>query len=153
MTVPAPTFRSYRLKWTYHVAALFPVLFGIVLTVVALGMDSHTSPTSRMITWLVVFLFIATGIPLTAYTLSARVQFTQNSVEQRTLFSRRTLALDAIRGRRNYSISTTEGIEALRSLVPNDSALKEMDLSRKYKFDETFLAWFNSLPDLGKPKP
>jgi hypothetical protein len=112
--------------------------------------ESSTAHNSQMLTWLMVFLFLATGIPIAVYTYSAQVHFTQNSVEEHTLFARRALPLDAIRGRRDYEIRTTEGIERQRSLVPSDPSLNEMDLSKGYNFDDAFYAWFNSLRDLGK---
>jgi hypothetical protein len=47
MTPLAPIFRSYRLKSTYHVTALAPVLSGIALTFVAIRMSANSSHLSE----------------------------------------------------------------------------------------------------------
>ena len=68
-----------------------------------------------------------------------------------TIFERRTLPLDKIRGRRRYLDGGGDESPSIwhLKLEPNDDQFPALEFEeRYYKLDDHFFAWFNTLSDL-----
>jgi hypothetical protein len=78
-----------------------------------------------------------------------RVVLYPDAIEYRTVWSTSWLPFTAIRGRRDYVKPGKWGGPRLR-VVSTSEELPMLDFSRDYNFDDTFWAWFKSLPDLDR---
>ncbi len=153
MQQPAPIFRVYRLKWYWHVTALFPLSLGIGFAA-ATWIDQasgHKDPNA--VNWIVALGLIVIGVCLSVYLFTASVRFTENAIEQRTLFGLSALPIDAILGRSQFERDTGEGKFVYMRLVPSSEQFKPLDLTQYYCYDQDFYQWFNALPDLQFARP
>lgn len=86
MQQPAPIFRIYRLKWYWHVTALFPLLLGIGFAAATWIDQVPGRKDPNAVNWIVALGLIVIGAGLSVYLFTASVRFTENAIEQRTLF-------------------------------------------------------------------
>jgi hypothetical protein len=136
------------MKWLWRAFALFFAIFGASSAIVLLvELVSGTSDPNPMALPLGA-LFLVVGIGMAIYAFTASVSFTQSTVEHRTIFSRKELPLDEIKGRREVVDKGKGGNTRYLRLVPGDDQLSTLEFSKNYTFDDAFYRWFYSLPDL-----
>jgi hypothetical protein len=129
--------RVYRSQWWQRaLAVLFPIMVPL-WGAISGGWDTVTTA--------IVFIFCA-YIPACAF--MATVTLSDDAIELRTLFSRRRLRFDQIRGRREYVGYGRYGGTRRFKLEPNDRRLPTLKFDKDYTFDRVFYDWFNKLPDL-----
>jgi hypothetical protein len=144
----------------YHVTlwrqrlAVFIVALGILLPIGKLGgaiyWQAGPVPQEAVILvalWTVLFAIVG-GFCL-AHVYISTVTLYENAIELRTVFSRRRMPFDKIRGRRQYLSSDTEGGSTrYLKLESNEQTLPKLKFQKSYSFDQYFYDWFNRLPDL-----
>jgi hypothetical protein len=87
---------------------------------------------------------------MSAKAFTARISFSQDSIELSSFWNRRSKPLAAIVGRREYVVEGDgeSGSTRYLRLEFNDGS-PPMDFGKHlYRFDEFFSQWFNELPDL-----
>lgn len=147
-TPPPPIFRSYRFPALLRIGILSA---GMVPFAIALGIGLGAIPTAKddRLGDFLIALFFGLLLQIAVWGVqAAKLTFTQDSVTLRTLFREKSLPLDAIRGRRERIDVIGKSRSHSWILVPEDDRLDELSFSRNYNFDESFNAWFQSLPDL-----
>lgn len=131
---------------------LFPIALGlVVLAIFLLPSLSHNSRPDLVESISTAVLFLI-GILLSAQMSGVSLRFTATTVEQHSLFGKKILPLDGLRGRRQVVRDTGEGKMRSLQIVPQNSQLKPIEFTRSYGLDEAFHIWFQSLPDLGQLK-
>jgi len=88
------------------------------------------------------------GAILTASAFTARFKISADAVEIGNVFGKKKLALDSIRGRREYSTGSGRLTTIHFKLEPNDSGRVALTFQNNFNFDDQFWLWFNQLPDL-----
>ncbi len=61
---------------------------------------------------------------------------------------KKKLAVDAIRGRRQYATGRSKLTAIHFKLEPKDSGLAALTFQNTFNFDDQFWLWFDQLPDL-----
>ena len=149
MQNPPPLLRVYRPKWGWRIFSLFFPVFGGMAVISSVKQFALHSSEFRPGVLVVGLLLTITGIGIVVSFFTSTVKFTQDSVEHRTLFRRRSLPLAAIRGRREYMTRDSDGVPThyLR-LIPSDNRLPVLEFTRTYALDQDFYRWFHDLPEL-----
>jgi len=141
----------YYMKWLNRAGAVLAMAAGAVLCTNVLSDWSDPLVPSRngnLIGLLVSAALLLYGIYKTANAFISTVTLSPDSVEVRTAFSRQSLPSSQIRGRREYVSNWGRSKTWYYCLVPNDDKLGTLDFEQDFNFDETFISWFNHLPDL-----
>jgi hypothetical protein len=151
MSVPAPCYSVYRFNWLWRI---FPLAF---LAIGAAGSwDSWRNVLSglrepKFFDLTVPALLLSAGLLMTTHFFVAKITFTIDAIEHRTIFGSKYLPLYEIRGRREYILrgSPDEGGNTrYLKLESNDDRVPDLEFSTSYAFDEAFFSWYYSLPDL-----
>jgi len=144
----APLFHVYRMKLLQRAIALFIASFGASFVIFSINdlISGTSEPDTKSL--LLGVTFLAAGIGTSIYAFTARISFTQTTVEHRTILSRKELPLNQIKGRRERMVTGKGGSTKYLSLVPDDDRLRTLEFSVNYALDEAFYRWFQSLPDL-----
>lgn len=141
----------YRLKWWVRLAASGFLAVSAIFGTAAWLRSANEARNPRFLPMLVSLICFAGGILWTFDAFGSRVTFSPERIEVRGLHGRKSLPLDAVRGRRAYSVSGG-GDPVIRTryfkLEPEDDRLPVLDFQRDYNFDSAFFEWFNKLPDL-----
>jgi hypothetical protein len=144
----------YQMKSQRQSLAVFVLALGTLLPVgILVGIGSRQN---KPIPWeavalvvLVTVVFAVIGVYCVTFAFISRVTLCEDVIELRTLFSRKKLPFDQIRGRREYVDRNLDGAGArCFRLVPKDDRLSPLDFEKAYAFDDAFFRWFNELPDL-----
>lgn len=88
------------------------------------------------------------GIILTARAFTARFIVSNDSIEIGDVFGKKKLALDAIRGRREYATGMGRFTSMRFKLEPKDQGRVALTFQNNFNFDDRFWLWFDQLPDL-----
>ena len=88
------------------------------------------------------------GIILTAGAFTARFKISADSIEIGNVFGKKKLALDAIRGRRQYAKGKGRLTAIHFKLEPKDNERGALTFQNNFNFDDQFWLWFDQLPDL-----
>jgi hypothetical protein len=88
------------------------------------------------------------GIVLTASAFTARFKISADSVEIGNVFGKKKLALDAIRGRRQYATGSGRLTAIHFKLEPKENGPAALTFQNHFNFDDRFWDWFDQLPDL-----
>jgi hypothetical protein len=88
------------------------------------------------------------GIVLTASAFTARFKISADSIEIGNVFGKKKLALDAIRGRRQYATGKGRLTAIHFKLEPKDNGRGALTFQNNFNFDDQFWLWFDQLPDL-----
>jgi hypothetical protein len=92
--------------------------------------------------------FVLFGAILSLNAFFSRVRFTTDEIEVRTLFSRRSIRLCDIGGRRQYFVRGNKGRKFLRyCLVSDRTGQKRLEIPDAFRLDQDFFNWFYSLCD------
>ncbi len=88
------------------------------------------------------------GIVLTASAFTARFNISSDSIEIGSVFGKKKLALEAIRGRRQYATGSGRFTAIHFKLEPKYNGLAALTFQNNFNFDDQFWLWFDQLPDL-----
>ncbi len=143
--------RIYRMKSSQRaVGVIFLVVGGFFLFAFWGGAISGERDTTLLeLLFPVAFLLFA-GF-LTACAFRNFIALTESAIELQSLFARKMLPFDKIRGRRRYLDRGDENSPAVwhLKLEPNDDRFPILDIGEtSYRLDGSFYSWFNALPDL-----
>ncbi len=145
----APVGHVYRMSWWFRGFSILFLLFGISVLYVTVRKAMEGDELGWVqITVATVFPFVGAGMTLKAF--SARIVFSEGTVEKSWTMRRQSLALDAIRGRREYVVRGGRygGSTRYLRLEANDDR-PPLDFGKNlYRFDDAFWEWFKQLPDL-----
>jgi hypothetical protein len=100
-----------------------------------------------------VWIFMSSGVLLggivfTASAFTARFIVSANSIEIGSVFGKKKLALDAIRGRREYATGSGRLTTIHFKLEPKDNGSVGLTFQNDFNFDDQFWLWFDQFPDL-----
>ena len=85
---------------------------------------------------------------MTASAFTARFKISADSIEIGNVFGKKKLALDSIRGRRQYATGNGRLTAIHFKLEPKDKGLAALTFQNQFNFDDQFWLWFDQLPDL-----
>jgi hypothetical protein len=88
------------------------------------------------------------GVAMTASAFTARFAISADSIEIGSAIAKKKLALDAIRGRRQYATGSGRLTKIHFKLEPKGIGLTALTFQNNFNFDDQFWLWFNQLPDL-----
>jgi len=152
--VPALTseVRVYRLTWWQRLAmlAIVVVAGGYLFATWKPALDgSGAGRATEMFFAVVLFAAAIAGAAATWY---SRVTLSAFAISTTGWLGKKSLPLDAVRGRREYVVRDYEtGDTKYFRIEPNDSRLPALKFQQSYTFDDAFYGWFYSLPDLDEP--
>jgi hypothetical protein len=135
--------------WNRFIGPL-AVIFGVLILIVSLSGpiysrgDLQSSP--RLIFCSSAILLGGFVLTLTAFT--ARFKISADSVEIGNVFGKKKLALNAIRGRRQYATGRGRLTAIHFKLEPKDNGRGSLTFQNNFNFDDQFWLWFDQLPDL-----
>lgn len=150
----APYYSVYRFKWFWRTFALAFLAGGAGLT-----WDSWRTVLSglrepKFINLIVPAILLIAGLVMTIHFFLAKITFTVDAIEHRTIFGTDRLPFDRIRGRKEYiarGVGPEEGGNTrYLKLESDDDRMPSLSFSTSYAFDEAFYKWFCSLPDLDR---
>jgi hypothetical protein len=127
--------RIYRIKRSSRRNAI------IFLVLCALWAAIRWNPVSSAVLF-VFAAYVSSDAFRTAITL------TDNAIELRTIFTRKRLRFNEIKGRREYTAIGKYGAIRGWKIVPNNDGLPTLKFDRNLELDDAFHAWFDQLPDL-----
>jgi hypothetical protein len=139
------------MTWGLRAFSIGLLLFSLVFCVHFWGGAITGKRQASLQETLLPLVFLVTSCVLVAQAFRNYVALTQNEIVLQTLFTRRTLPLDKIRGRRRHLVrSGDETPDAWHlKLEPIDDRFPELDFEEKqYALDDYFHAWFAALRDL-----
>jgi len=116
-------------------------LAGILSGTMALSASSKAIGISALSTGVLISLW------WTLKAFSASVTLSIDSIETGDLFGRSRIALNAIRGRREYTVRGKTVTDYLK-IEPIDDRMPALEIERNFNFDDAFYEWFYSLSDL-----
>jgi hypothetical protein len=145
---PAPLYSVYRPSWLWKVFALLFLAVGAFFTYKFWQGPLFEQEVPKPMEMMIGVVLVAAGLGMAIHAFEARVRFTIDAIEHRTIFGVRKLPLDGIRGRREYVVRGEEGNTRHLKLEPDDDRLQTIEISKSYNFDAAFYGWFYSLPDL-----
>lgn len=93
------------------------------------------------------------GAVMTASAFTAKFEISADSVEIGSVFGKKKLALDAIRGRRQYATGSGRLTTIHFKLEPKDNGSVGLTFQNDFNFDDQFWLWFDQLPDLDSEEP
>ena len=93
------------------------------------------------------------GIAMTVRAFTVRFIVSADSIQIGDVFGKKKLALDAIRGRRQYATGSGRLTAIHFKLEPKDSGSVGLTFENDFNFDDQFWLWFNQLPDLDSEEP
>jgi hypothetical protein len=88
------------------------------------------------------------GIVMTVRAFTVRFIVSADSIEIGDMFGKKKLALDAIRGRRQYATGSGRLTAVHFKLEPKDNGSVGLTFQNDFNFDDQFWLWFDQLPDL-----
>lgn len=88
------------------------------------------------------------GILTTVRAFTVRFIVSADSVEIGNVFGKKKLALDAIRGRKQYATGSGRLTAIHFKLEPKDPGFAALTFQNQFNFDDQFWLWFDQLPDL-----
>jgi hypothetical protein len=109
---------------------------------------SGASPGFFKLAWPILYLLSAALFAVSHFRNFVRLS--TDSIELSRMRGRKILPLGRIKGRRRYTEKADPYGPPAKHLVlePNDDQFPKLDLKDGSWFDESFYAWFDSLPDL-----
>jgi hypothetical protein len=152
--------RVYRMKSSQRAVTIVLLVGGLIFSVVIWAgvLTGVRDPKFFEMMSPILFSIVAALFTMAAFRNSVR--FSGEAIELRSLSGTRVLPLDKVSGRRRYLSKGDENSPSVWHLViePNDDQYPKLDLEERYRFDDNFYEWFNSLPDLDdldktRPKP
>jgi len=90
---------------------------------------------------------------MTVRAFTVRFIVSADSIQIGDVFGKKKLALDAIRGRRQYATGSGRLTAIHFKLEPKDSGSVGLTFENDFNFDDQFWLWFNQLPDLDSEEP
>jgi hypothetical protein len=150
MNRPTPAAKVYSMTGWIRFLGPLAVVIGALMLSACLGgpMDWHggLQSTPRLIFSSSAILL--GGIVLTASAFTARFKISADSIEIGNVFGKKKLALDAIRGRRQYATGKGRLTAIHFKLEPKDNGRGALTFQNNFNFDDQFWLWFDQLPDL-----
>jgi hypothetical protein len=134
---------QYRVFHVYRIQRSSRLLAALILTVGTAW--AFLSENGGLIAAIVVFVF---GTWLVAITFRTVIILSDDGIELRSVFRKRHLRLEDIKGRRQYSTYGRYGASSNWKIVPNKDGLPMLKIGKGFEFDDLFSGWLNSLPDL-----
>ena len=153
--------RIYRIGWFQRVFSLAFTALGIFFGFAFWGGDISGAREVSFIELVIPPLFVTLGVLFIVRGFKNYIALSQSEIIKQSFFDRQSLPFDKIRGRRRYLDKGTYDSPSIWNLKfePNDDRYSAIEFEESYyKIDESFLAWFNTLPDLDefdktRPKP
>jgi hypothetical protein len=151
-TAAAPYHSVYRFKWFARALALVFVVLGAsfswdIWRVVFAGLRQP-----KIINVTIASILLIAGLVMTIHSFVAKVTFTLETIEHRTIFGTKCLPLNGVLGRRVQVVRSggpeEGGNTRYLKVESNDDRTPGLSFSTSYTFDEAFYSWFFSLPDL-----
>jgi hypothetical protein len=144
--------RVYRITWWWRAGAVFFLTIGSVVSIGIWNGIIFGEREPKFAEMVGTPVLAIVGVFLAWSAFRATVTLSADAIELRTLFERKRLPLNAIRGRREYVVrgGTVDvgGSTRYLKLEPNDDRLPTMDIVKYFNFDDRFYQWFKALPDL-----
>jgi hypothetical protein len=132
-----------------HSVGMIFVTVGLLLWVAIWTQAIRGTREARVLDMTFPVLFTAICLAFTIRARRADVRTSETAIELQTFLRRRVLPIRAIRGRRTYVNRGDESADVWHLvLVSGDDRFPSLDIADLYIFDESFRAWFHSLPDL-----
>lgn len=88
------------------------------------------------------------GLVISASAFTVRFRISADSIQIGDVFGKKTLAFDAIRGRREYATGSGRLTTVHFKLEPKDNGSVGLTFQNSFNFDDQFWLWFDQLPDL-----
>jgi hypothetical protein len=142
--------RVYRVNTLHRVAGVIVSAAGIFFMIAIWGGVIAGTRDPNLWEMLGIFAFVVVALLFTISAYMDLVYLSQSSIELRTIYGRKRLPLDRIRGRRRYLVpGDADSPDTWHlKLEPNDDRFPILDFEENYNFDDFFKAWFYRLPDL-----
>jgi len=139
----------YRKRSSQHGVGIIFTTAGLLLWGAIWAQAIRGTREVRVLDMMFPVLFSAVCLYLTVRAHCAEVRTSETAIEVKTLLRNRVLPIQAIRGRRSYVDRRDESPDVWHlELVSADERYPSLDIEDLYNFDESFRAWFYSLPDL-----
>jgi len=144
-TPPAPG-TTYRGSYASRIVAVLFFSFVTIFLVATLTEPLDDLADQPLRCFVPPILFFA-GIFFLLHVFRSYIRFTSDSIELKTLLSKKTLPICHIKSRREWIDSGVDTNTRMITISSDDDIYPSLTFQRQYNFDAAFEQWFKSLPD------